>query len=47
MAAVVIGGDELASGLATVKWLRAGDAGEGQQESVAFDQLAGKLQQRI
>lgn len=47
VAAVVIGGDELASGLATVKWLRVGDAGAGQQESVAFDQLARQLQQRI
>ncbi len=47
VAAVIIGGDELASGRATVKWLRAGDAGDGQQESVAFDQLAEQLQQRI
>ncbi|MHA3902929.1 histidine--tRNA ligase [Castellaniella sp. WN] len=46
VAAVVIGGDELASGRATVKWLRAG-GGDGQQESVAFDQLAAQLQQRI
>ncbi len=47
VAAVVIGEDELASGLATVKWLRAGAAGDGQQESVAFDRLAAQLQQRI
>ena len=47
VAAVVIGEDELASGRATVKWLRADAAGDGQQESVAFDQLAGQLQHRI
>ncbi|GAA0219859.1 histidine--tRNA ligase [Castellaniella daejeonensis] len=47
VAAVVIGGDELASGQATVKWLRTGAAGDGQQESVAFDRLAEQLQQRI
>lgn len=47
VAAVVIGEDELASGLATVKWLRAGAAGDEQQESVAFDRLAAQLQQRI
>ena len=47
VAAVVIGEDELASGRATVKWLRAAAAGDGQQESVAFDQLAGQLQHRI
>ncbi|CAM5222837.1 Histidine--tRNA ligase OS=Castellaniella defragrans OX=75697 GN=hisS PE=3 SV=1 [Castellaniella defragrans] len=45
--AVVIGDDERASGAATVKWLRSGAAGEGQQESIAFDQLATQLQQRI
>ena len=47
VAAVVIDEDELASGRATVKWLRAAAAGDGQQESVAFDQLAGQLQHRI
>ncbi|GAA0774209.1 histidine--tRNA ligase [Castellaniella ginsengisoli] len=47
VAAVVIGEDELASGRASVKWLRSGAAGDGQQESVAFDQLAAQLQQRI
>ena len=47
MAAVVLGGDELASGMASVKWLRTGAAGDGQQESVAFDRLAEHLQQRI
>jgi histidyl-tRNA synthetase len=46
-AAVVVGDDELARGAATVKWLRTGTAGEGQQESVAFEQLAAQLQQRI
>ncbi|HET8596748.1 MAG TPA: histidine--tRNA ligase [Castellaniella sp.] len=44
-AAVIVGGDELAAGAATVKWLRA-ESG-AQQESVAFDQLVHHLKQRI
>ncbi|HEX7386177.1 MAG TPA: histidine--tRNA ligase [Castellaniella sp.] len=47
VAAVIVGDDERASGMATVKWLRSNAAGEGQQESIAFDQLAAQLQQRI
>lgn len=47
VAAVIIGGDELASGCATVKWLRTSAAGDGQQESIAFDRLTAQLQQRI
>lgn len=47
VAAVVLGEDELATGMASVKWLRTGAAGDGQQESVAFDRLAAHLQQRI
>ncbi len=47
VAAVVLGEDELAAGMASVKWLRTGAAGDGQQESVAFDRLAAHLQQRI
>ncbi|MFT0532295.1 histidine--tRNA ligase [Castellaniella hirudinis] len=46
-AAVIIGPDELAAAQASVKWLRAGDAGEAQQETVAFDALAQYLKQRI
>ncbi|WP_298015745.1 histidine--tRNA ligase [uncultured Castellaniella sp.] len=46
-AAVIIGGDELAAGAATVKWLRADSPDGAQQESVAFDQLAQYLKQRI
>jgi len=46
IAAVILGEDELATGTATVKWLRS-DAAEGQQESIAFDRLAAQLQQRI
>ncbi|MGB6242013.1 MAG: histidine--tRNA ligase [Castellaniella sp.] len=46
-AAVIIGGDELASGAATVKWLRGDIPADSQQESVAFDQLAHHLKQRI
>jgi histidyl-tRNA synthetase len=45
--AVIVGGDELAAGAATVKWLRAGSPDGAQQESVAFDQLAHHLKQRI
>jgi histidyl-tRNA synthetase len=47
VAAVIIGGDELSQRAATVKWLRAEAAGENQQESIAFDDLAAQLQQRI
>ncbi|MFA5662486.1 histidine--tRNA ligase [Castellaniella sp.] len=43
--AVVIGGDELAQGQATVKWLRVADA--PQQETIAFERLVEQLQQRI
>ncbi|MBV2182447.1 MAG: histidine--tRNA ligase [Castellaniella sp.] len=46
-AAVIVGGDELVSGAATVKWLRTEASGESQQESIAFDQLAQHLKQRI
>lgn len=46
-AAVIVGGDELASGAATVKWLRSEAGGESQQESIAFDRLAQHLKQRI
>ncbi|CAM5793329.1 histidine--tRNA ligase [Castellaniella caeni] len=46
-AAVIIGGDELAAGAATVKWLRRDAADAAQQESVAFEQLAHHLKQRI
>ena len=45
--AVVVGGDELASGRATVKWLRQGAPEGGQQESIPFDRLAEELQSRI
>lgn len=45
--AVIVGDDELARKAATVKWLRSSAAGEGQQEPIAFDQLASQLQQRI
>ncbi len=45
--AVIIGDNELAAGAATVKWLRAAAVGDDQQESMAFDQLAAQLQQRI
>ncbi|MCO5107189.1 MAG: histidine--tRNA ligase [Burkholderiaceae bacterium] len=39
--AVIVGGDELARGEVSVKWLRAGDAGAaGPQQSVALDRLA-------
>lgn len=47
IAAVVIGGDELAARAATVKWLRGDAQGDSQQESVAFDQLVHHLKQRI
>ncbi|WP_345797708.1 histidine--tRNA ligase [Castellaniella sp. MT123] len=47
IAAVIVGGDELVSGAATVKWLRTEASGESQQESIAFDQLAQHLKQRI
>ncbi|WP_322999003.1 histidine--tRNA ligase [Castellaniella sp.] len=45
--AVIVGGDELAAGSATVKWLRVDSPDDAQQESVAFDQLAHHLKQRI
>lgn len=47
VAAVIIGGDELASSAASVKWLRAQDSDAPQQETVAFDLLAAYLKQRI
>lgn len=43
--AVIIGQDELTNQMATVKWLRL--AADEQQESVAFSELATKLQQRM
>lgn len=46
-AAVIVGGDELASGHATVKWLRQDAPEDAQQESIAFDRLAAELQSRI
>ncbi|NYT81727.1 histidine--tRNA ligase [Alcaligenaceae bacterium] len=47
-AAVILGDDELASGRASVKWLREADAGEQpQQESVGFDRLTTVLKQRV
>lgn len=47
-AAVILGDDELASGQASVKWLREADAGEQpQQESVGFDRLTTVLKQRV
>uniref|UniRef100_UPI0033416DF7 histidine--tRNA ligase n=1 Tax=Castellaniella defragrans TaxID=75697 RepID=UPI0033416DF7 len=45
--AVIVGDDELAAGRATVKWLRQGMPGDGQQESIPFDRLAAELQSRI
>ncbi|HUH40515.1 MAG TPA: His/Gly/Thr/Pro-type tRNA ligase C-terminal domain-containing protein, partial [Castellaniella sp.] len=45
--AVIVGGDELGSGCATVKWLRQGADGAGHQESIPFDRLATELQSRI
>ncbi|WP_442592389.1 histidine--tRNA ligase [Parapusillimonas sp. JC17] len=47
-AAIILGDDELASGQASVKWLREADAGEQpQQESVGFDRLTTVLKQRV
>jgi len=46
--AVILGGDELASGVASVKWLRSGSAGVfGSQEQVEFDRLADVLKSRV
>ncbi|WP_417277303.1 histidine--tRNA ligase [Castellaniella sp.] len=46
--AIIVGEDELSSGCATVKWLRARqDDTPTQQESVAFAQLVDYLKQRI
>ncbi|MEI2416122.1 histidine--tRNA ligase [Orrella sp. JC864] len=46
-AAVILGGDELASGSAGVKWLR-GDAQQGEaQQQVPLDQLAEVLQSKV
>src|SRR5690606_21642538 len=45
--AVIVGGDELASGRATIKWLRQGAPDGEQQESIPFDRLAEELQSRI
>lgn len=46
--ALIIGPDELASGQASVKWLRQEDGDEGpQQESLAFDVIAEKLKTRM
>lgn len=45
LVAVIIGGNELSSQNATVKWLRSGT--DGQQESIPFALLAAQLKQRI
>jgi len=45
--AVILGGDELASGMASVKWLRAEDAGDAQQESIPLDRLVSELQDKV
>jgi len=46
--AVILGGDELASGVASVKWLRAGsDGAPGAQERIAFDRLAEVFKSRV
>ena len=48
VAAVILAGDELASGSATVKWLRQDNAAAGeQQESIPFDRLPSDLKSRI
>ena len=46
--AVILGGDELASSTASVKWLRSGpDGAPGSQEQVAFDRLADVLKSQV
>lgn len=46
--AVILGDDELASGSASVKWLRVpADAGQAQQETVLLDRLVTELKNRV
>jgi len=46
--AVILGDDELASGVASVKWLRSdSDGGHGAQEQIEFDHLADVLKSRV
>jgi len=46
--AVILGGDELASGVASVKWLRSDSDGvHGAQEQIGFDHLADVLKSRV
>lgn len=46
--ALIFGDDELASGTASIKWLRSGDTPEqAQQETVPLDRLVEELKQRV
>jgi histidyl-tRNA synthetase len=48
LAAVIIGDDELASGTASIKWLRMQEADDRpQQETVSLDRLTTELKSRV